>query len=123
MQIRDRLSEVTDAVNRLRDARRRIDERVQAAAGDPAVARAAASAKAKLSEIEVALVRLANPNRPNIVPTKGPEFKLASLSGVVGRADAKPTRQVYLVFEGLSAQVARQLELLEEALALVERIS
>ena len=123
VQIRDRLSEVTDAVNRLRDARRRIDERVQAAGSDPAVARAAASAKAKLSEIEVALVRLANPNRPNIVPTKGPEFKLASLSGVVGRADAKPTRQVYLVFEGLSAQVARQLELLEEALALVERIS
>ena len=122
VQIRDRLSEVTDAVNRLRDARPRIDERVQAAGGDPAVARGAASAREKLLAVEDALVRLVDPDHPHLVRPKGPEFKLAALSRVVGRADARPTRQVYLVFEGLSAQVARQLELLEEALALVERI-
>ena len=122
VQIRDRLSEATDAVNRLRDARRQIDGRVQAAGGDPAVARAAANARGKLLAIEGALVRLVNPNYPNLIPPKGPVFKLASLSGVVGRADAKPTRQVYMVFEGLTAQVARQLELLEEVLTLVDEL-
>ncbi len=122
VQIRDRLSEVTDAVNRLRDARRQIDERVRTADDDPAVAQAAASAKEALSAIEGALVRLPNLDHPHLVPPKGPEYQLASLSGVVGRADAKPTRQMYLVFEHLSAQVTRQLELLEEVLVGVENL-
>jgi hypothetical protein len=122
VQIRDRLSEVTDAVNRLRDARLKIDERLQSSVDDPALVQAAADAKEKLNAIEAALVRLVDPDHPNRVPPKGPEFQLASLSGVVGRADSRPTRQVYLVFEHLSDQVTQQLELLQEALALVEKL-
>ena len=32
-----------------------------------------------------------------------------TFSGVVGRAAAKPTRQIYLVFEGLSAGMSRRM--------------
>jgi hypothetical protein len=122
LKIRDRLSEVTDAVNRLRDARQQIDRRLQATRSDAAAARAAESAAQRLLAIEGALIQLIDPNHPNLIPPKGPAFKLASLSGVIGRADAKPTRQVYLVFEGLTARVARQLELLEEVLQLVDEL-
>jgi len=116
VQIRDRLSEVTDAVNLLRDVRQQVDERLRAAGGDQAVAQAAAAAKEKLDGIEAALVRVVDPEHPHRVPPKGPEFRLAALTGVVGRTDAKPTQQMQLVFENLSKLAAVQLEQLQQVI-------
>jgi len=108
VQIRNRLSEVTDAVERLRNARQQLE--AQHAAGSDA---AVASAGAKLQAIEGALTRLPGPS-PHVLPPKALNNRLAALSGAVGQADARPTRQMYAVFEELSAGVAEQVRQLDE---------
>jgi photosystem II stability/assembly factor-like uncharacterized protein len=109
VQIRDRLSEVTDAVHRLRTARQQLEQRA------PADARAA-SVKEKLGAIEGALTRLLPAVNPMKLPQKALNNRLAALSGAVGQADARPTRQMYAVFEELSAGVAEQVRQLDEAI-------
>ncbi len=110
VQIRDQLSAVTDAVERLREARRQLEER--AAGGDAA----AASAREKLSAIEGALTRAVGPKPTfNLLPM-GLNNRLAVLTGVVGGAAARPTQQMYAVFEDLSAHVMEQLRLLDQTL-------
>ena len=117
VQIRDRLSEVTDAVERLRKARQRLEERERGAGGDAAVAQAVASAKEKLRAIESILTRAIGPNLAFNLPPKGLNDRLAALTGPVGQADSRPARQMYAVFEDLSAQVAEQFRLLDQVLA------
>jgi hypothetical protein len=112
VQIRDRLSEVTDAVNRLREGRQKLEEWERAAGGDAAVA----AAKDKLGAIEGALTRAVGPKATFNLPPKALNNRLAALTRVVGRADARPTQQAYAVFEDLSARVAEQLSLLNETL-------
>ena len=48
---------------------------------------------------------------------KGLANKLAALSGDVGRADARPTRQARAVFEDLSARLAARVRQLDEVIA------
>ncbi len=110
VQIRDRISEVTDAVERSREARRQLEE--QATAGDPAVA----AAKDKLLAIEGKLTRAVGPKATFDLPPKALNNRLAVLTGVVGRTDSRPTQQAYGVFEDLSALVTEQLRLLDETL-------
>jgi len=117
VKIRDRLSEVTDAVNRLRDARRQVEQREKQAAGPAGKPRAdVAAVKAKLAAIEGQLTRLVGRN-PLDLPAKGLDNKLAALSGEVGGANARPTKQMYAVFEDLSARAAVQLRQLDEVIA------
>jgi hypothetical protein len=51
---------------------------------------------------------------------KGLANKLGTLSGAVGRADAKPTQQMYAVFEDLSTRIGVHLSRLEEAISSIE---
>ena len=105
IEIRDRLSEVTEMVTATRAARTAIEAR--ASTGGAAV-----TIKEQLDSLEGRLIRLVG-SHPHMVPPKGPEFKLAALSSVVGSADAKPTRQMRAVFEKLSGEVARERQQLE----------
>ena len=107
-QIRDRISEVTDAVERLRAERKQLEERE----GD-----AAAAVKDKLGAIEGALTRAVGPKPTFNLPPKGLNNRLAALTRYVSGADERPTQQAYAVFEDLSAQVAEQLRLLNEILS------
>jgi photosystem II stability/assembly factor-like uncharacterized protein len=109
VQIHDRLSQVTDAVERLRTARRQLEQRT------PADARTA-GVKEQLGAIEGALTRLLPAANPMVLPPKGLNNRLAALSGAVQQADARPTRQMYAVFEELSAKVVEQLRRLDEVL-------
>ena len=61
IQIRDKLSETTDAVYRTREAREQIEEREGAAGGE--VSEAAAKRIKELLDIEGKLTRLVGPNR------------------------------------------------------------
>jgi hypothetical protein len=76
----------------------------------------AASALEKLGAIEAALTRLLPAVNPMKLPPKGLNNRLAALTGAVGQADAKPTRQMYAVFEELSAGVAEQVRQLDEVI-------
>jgi photosystem II stability/assembly factor-like uncharacterized protein len=112
-KIRDRMSEVSDALTRLRAARRQIDEREKQGAGAPRPA--AVQAGQTLRSIEGQLVRLVGSHPLDMAP-KGLSNKLAALFGDVGGADARPTRQMNAVFEDLSARVAAQVRQLDEAI-------
>jgi len=107
VQIRDRLSEVTDAVDRLRAARQQLEQKGAGGVG---------SALAKLGEIEGALTRLLPASNPMKLPPKALNNRLAALTGAAGGADARPTRQMYAVFDGLSASVKEQIGLLDDTI-------
>jgi photosystem II stability/assembly factor-like uncharacterized protein len=97
IQIRDRTNEITEAVGRLRKAR-------SAATGG-----ADAGVQEKLTAIENTLTRL--PGRiPMVLPPKALNNRLAALSSEVAKADARPTKPMYGVFQELSAAVAEQLK-------------
>jgi hypothetical protein len=106
IEIRERLSGVTDAVERLRKARRQLDTR-------PASDTAAAAAREKLATIEGTLTRLLPAVNRMRLPPIGLNNRLAALTRSVVQADARPTRQMYAVFQELSAAVAEQERQLE----------
>ncbi len=131
IRIRDRLSEVTDAVNQLRAARAQIDDIERRIAPPGGVAREAknsgtpggvqvaldkaAALKKALFEVESTLTRQLGPD-VMLVPPKTLNIKLASLTTIVGSVDDAPTRQMNDVFEDLSARAAAQLAKAKEVL-------
>jgi transposase-like protein len=111
VKIRDRVSEVADALNRLRDARRQLEERQKRGPASPATA----PIRQKLLTIEGQLTRLVGSHPLEVTP-KGIINKLGTLSGVVGSGEARPTKQDYALFEDLSARFAVQLRQLDEVI-------
>ena len=67
--------------------------------------------------IEAARVRLLPAVNPMKLPAKALNKPLAALTGAAGQADARPTRQMYAVFEELSAGVGEQVRQLDEVIA------
>ena len=102
IQIRDKISETHDNINRLRSARSQVEEwakRAEGTAAEEPVSSAADTLKEKLNAVEGALIqteykgardRLHMPIRLNA--------KLAGLSPVVSAADFRPPQQAYEVF-------------------------
>jgi hypothetical protein len=97
VRINNRVSEITALVDKVRAARQQSQKD---AATSPDVGRT-------LQEIESVLTRLSGPN-PNTFPPKALNDRLGALSGAVAQADARPTKQMYAVFEELSAGVSEQ---------------
>ena len=111
--IRDRASEAADALIRLREARDRLDG---------LGAERADRIRPQLREIEGQLTRLFGSHSMDLEP-KGLINKLGRLSSSVVAADARPTTQMYAVFEDLSARIAEQLNRLEQIMEEEELIS
>ena len=103
MRIRDRVTEITELVGRVRAARQDL-EKPRPGGGSKTDA---ATTRERLHAIESALTRLPGPN-PNSFPPKALNDRLGGLSGAVAQADSRPTRQMYAVFEELSKSVAEQ---------------
>ncbi len=110
MNIRQRASDIVDALNRIHDAQRQL-------AGSTADAAQVASAREQLRAIEGQLQRLANPDNPMDTQPKGLYNQLGSLSRNVLSADARPTQSEVAVFDTLSARVDVQLQQLNELLS------
>jgi hypothetical protein len=113
MQVRDEISETTDTVNRLRAARKQVEDRARQV-GQERVNVAAERIKAKLATIEAGLTRTVGAN-PMLLPPKGLHQKFATLTNIIGSGDGAPTRWTYAVVEELSNQLAdyvRQLNTL-----------
>ena len=112
IRIRDRVSEVADTLDRLRETRRKLDEREKSGAGAAGIA----PVREKLAAIEVQLTRMVGSHPLEVTP-KGIINKLGTLSAVVGSGDSRPTKQAYALFDDLSARFAEQTRLLDEVIA------
>ena len=118
IDIRDKLSETHDAVNRIRSVTRQLDEWARTAGGREdtgTISGAARLLTEKLTSIEEVLIQVhaRAPQDANYMPS-GLNAKLAELPSVVASADAAPTRQSYELFEDLSARLDEQLQRLAE---------
>jgi photosystem II stability/assembly factor-like uncharacterized protein len=114
LKIRDRVSEANEAVVRIRDIKRAIDERL-GETEDRAIARQAESVKSQLSAVEQEIYQVKNESSqdPLNFPIKL-NNKIAALMGVVESAEAPPTDQSYEVYDHLSGLLQVQLDRLEE---------
>jgi photosystem II stability/assembly factor-like uncharacterized protein len=108
-KLRDKGSEVSDALVKLREARRILEERAKG--GAPAT-----EAIGQLGAIEGLLTRLTGSHSLEMGP-KGLANKLGTLSGAAASGDGKPTKQMYTLFEDLSARIAVQIGQLNELVA------
>ncbi len=109
VQIRDKLSAVNDGLRRVHDAQRQL-------ANLPSSKAASAQVKGlaeKLHAIEGELTRLPGKN-PMYLPPKALDNKLSALSSVVSGREARPTQQMYDVFQYLSQRADRVLAQLKE---------
>ena len=113
-QIRDKVDETHQGINKLRKIRKQLDLWTEQASDNAQIVDAAAALKAKLDTIEGELVqtkaatagdRLRMPARLNT--------KLINLISIVAAADAAPPKQAYDVYGHLGSQVDDQLALLD----------
>jgi photosystem II stability/assembly factor-like uncharacterized protein len=110
LQIHNKLSQSNDAVIRIREIRKQLDEYAERVK-DPKVVDAAKALAKNLTAVEEALYQ--TKNRASEDPLNFPiklNNKLAALEGVVESSDSGPTLQSSQVFEDLASQVNAQLE-------------
>jgi hypothetical protein len=115
MKVRDRISESTDAVTRLRDVRRQVDERARRG-GQSTASATADRIKARLAAIESALTRTV-PANPMLLPPKGLLQQFATLTNIIGSGDGAPTKWTIEVVDQLSARLAEQIKQLNALVA------
>jgi len=121
VDIQDRASEVASTVVQIREVRAQLGEQ---RAGLPEESRAQADgALEQLDQIEGTLtIWMGSQAHPMMWGPPGLIQKLSTLSGAVGAADAKPTEQMYAVFEDLSERLEvqrnRLIQIIESEIAL-----
>ncbi len=118
IKIRDKLTETHEAILRIRDARRQIDDitnRLRDQTEGKAIGDAARALRGKMTAVEEELYQ--TKNQSNQDPLNYPirlNNKLAALGSVVASADAAPTDVSFTVYEELTAKINAQLAKLEE---------
>lgn len=120
IKIRDKITEVNRAINRLRDVKKQTDVlsgKVRGHEKEKEIIEAAKVLKQKLSSAEDVLIQSKSKSRqdPLNYPIKL-DNKIAALAGIVSSADARPTDQSYEVFKELSAKADEQLTKLKDIL-------
>jgi hypothetical protein len=118
IKIRDKLTETHNAITRIREVRRQVDDlvkRVKDQSDSRPIVEAARSLNAKLTAVEEELYQ--TKNRSSQDPLNFPirlNNKLAALAGVVNSADAAPTAPSYVVYEEQVGLINQQLQRLEQ---------
>jgi hypothetical protein len=113
LKVRDKLTELGEAVNAIRDIRKQSNDFVQKMDKLPAkdtIANTAKRMNKKLSEVEEELLQVKSKasEDPLNFPIKLND-KLAGIGDVVSSADAAPTKQSYALYDELSGKVDFQL--------------
>jgi hypothetical protein len=115
LEIRDKLSETNDAINQLRALREQIGAWESRAQDRDAVLEGAKALKDELGSIEEELIQTRwKSSRDALTAPSKLNVKLATLMGVVGGADGRPTRQSRVVFKSVSERVDAQLRRLDD---------
>jgi photosystem II stability/assembly factor-like uncharacterized protein len=118
MKIRDKLTETHEAILKIRDARKQIDDvtnRVKDQPNGKAIADAAKTLKASMVAVEEALYQ--TKNQSNQDPLNYPirlNNKLAALGGVVAASDSAPTDQSFVIYDELTGKINEQLQKLDQ---------
>jgi hypothetical protein len=118
LKIRDKVTEMHNAIIQIRDVRKQVDEllkRISGQAGAKVINDAATTLKKDLASVEESLYQTKNQSSQD--PLNYPirlNNKLAALAGVVASADAEPTDQSYAVYDELVIQVDAQLAKLSQ---------
>jgi hypothetical protein len=116
IKIRDKFTETGEAITRIRDVRRQVDDLVRRVKDLPEakpVADAAKALNAKMTKIEEELYQ--TKNQSNQDPLNFPirlNNKLAALGGTVADGDYAPTDQSYVVYDDIVARIDAQLKAL-----------
>jgi hypothetical protein len=118
LRIRDQISAVHTAVNRLRSVREQVAAWQTRAAETPAVATAASALLEKLAAIEDALILPGDQKVTyGLIMRSRLNEALASVIAIVGTADARPTEQAYALVDHYAGQIDAQLAALDAVLA------
>lgn len=121
LKIRDKLTEMHDAISNIREIRKQLDGVTGRAASDTPngknIAEAAKALNAKLTAVEEELyqTKLQSSQDPLNYPIKL-NNKLAALAGVASSADAAPTQQSFAVYNDLTRRTDAQLALYQQAI-------
>ena len=120
MAVRDKLTETHEAVRKIRELRKQLEETVKTAQGKSnaeAVTQAAKAINDKLYAIEERLSQYRAKATQDLTNYPvGIDDKLVMLASFAGKADAPPTKQSYDLFKDLAARVARQVAALQEVM-------
>ena len=101
VQIRDRFTEVTETVMKIREVRARVEEDLADLSGDTRAE--ADKILVELREIEgILMIWMGTDAHPMMWSPPGLTEKLSSLSGAVASGDIRPTESMYAVFADLS---------------------
>ena len=118
IQIRDKITEVNQTINRLRSVKNQIDDLAKKLKDHENGAKIIQQGKTlnqKLKAVEDVLIQSKSESRQD--PLNYPillDNKLAALAGVVAGSDTKPTDQSYELFKELSAPAEAQMDILKE---------
>ena len=120
INVRDRLSETHDSVNKIRNIRRQVDEwvkRTEAHSSAEPVSEASGALKEKLSSIESELIQVDHKGARDMLhlPPKL-NTKLVELINFVAAADFAPPKQANDAFEDFSGRLEPQVERLQEVI-------
>ena len=120
LRVRDKVSEVHDAINRIRGVRKQVEEwtaRAKASGSPETVEAAAADINEKLSAVEEELIQTRSHNDLDRIATHGKlNLKLKEVIMAVNVSDTRPTDSHHAVFTDLSARADAQIARLKEVL-------
>ncbi|HEV2118086.1 MAG TPA: hypothetical protein VGR48_18760, partial [Terriglobales bacterium] len=113
LKIRDKLSDIDNTINQIRDLRTQITDINKRLKDDPrekTIADAGKVLDKKMTKVEEALIQTKAKSSQDVLnfPIRL-NNQLSALGGVVGSADSAPTQQSYEVFDMLSRQVDEQV--------------
>ena len=113
LQIRDKITQVQEAINQLRRIRQQVMEwgkRAQAMENQAEIVHGAEELQNALTAVETELIQTEVKSGTDRLRLKSRlNAKLIALLSVISAADAAPTKQTYTVFEHLSDQVDDQM--------------
>ena len=120
LEIRNKLTDTHDAVNRIREVRdqvKTVADHAKVAGGDDSIAKAAEALTKSVTAVEEALYQ--TKNQSNQDPLNFPirlNNKLSALAGVVASADGAPTASSYAVYEDVAGRIDVELAKLKQIL-------
>ncbi len=117
-QVRDKLSQIHEAINRIRAVRRQADEWVGRGKGNPGLQERAEALNQRLAEVEGELIQVGGKS-PQDALNFGPRLndRVAFLMGVINSADFAPTRQTHQALAEVTGEADTQLDKLEGILS------
>ena len=120
LKIRDKLTETHNAISKIRDVRKQVDDLLKRMKDQPnfkIINDAATGLNKSLTTVEETLYQTKNQSSQD--PLNFPirlNNKLAALGGVVGRAESAPTDQSFAVYQDLATQIDAQLQKLDQVM-------